>query len=182
MIVGKIPLKEAQQKRKQLQKEGLLNYNYKPQKDKEFLYLALNKKVKGITIIKKELEKKQRQNPTEILKEKIPKKLLSLLPKAFDSIGDIIIFELKEELEPYEKEIAQAYLTCYKNTKVVAKKACIYKGVFRAHKISILAGEKRKETTHTENKIKLKLNVEEVYFSPRTANERMRIAEEIKDN
>ena len=36
MITAKIPLKEAQEKRKQLQKEGVLNYNYKPQKDKEF--------------------------------------------------------------------------------------------------------------------------------------------------
>ena len=85
MITAKIPLREAQEKKEELQNKGLLDYNYKPQRDKEFLYLALKKRVNGITITKKELQKKQRQNPKELLKEKIPKKLIPLLPKAFDT-------------------------------------------------------------------------------------------------
>jgi tRNA (guanine37-N1)-methyltransferase len=49
-------------------------------------------------------------------------------------------------------------------------------------KLKIIAGEKRKETVCRENDVLIKLDVEKVYFSPRMASERKRIAELIKPN
>jgi tRNA (guanine37-N1)-methyltransferase len=43
-----------------------------------------------------------------------------------------------------------------------------------------LAGKRTKEAIHIENGIKLKLNVETVYFSPRLSTERKRISELVK--
>jgi tRNA (guanine37-N1)-methyltransferase len=45
-----------------------------------------------------------------------------------------------------------------------------------------LAGEKNKETEYKENNARLKLNVEKVYFSPRSSEERKRIFKQVKNN
>ncbi len=103
------------------------------------------------------------------------------MPKSYDIIGDILVFELKEELKPkQEKKIAEEFLKKHKNVKVVAKRASSHEGRYRLRKIKILAGEKRKETLHKENNALLKLDIEKCYFSPRTGTERLRIAKEAK--
>lgn len=105
------------------------------------------------------------------------------LPSSYDIIGDILIFELKDKLtEKEETEIANELLKINKNVKVVAKRVGIYKGVYRTRKIKILAGENRKETVHKENDVKIKLDVEKCYFSPRTSQERLRVANLVKNN
>ncbi len=104
------------------------------------------------------------------------------LPKSYDIIGDILIFEVKDKINTKgEKEIANEFLKKHKNVKVVAKRSSIHEGEYRLRKIKILAGEKRKETIYKENGIQLKLNVETCYFSQRTSTERLRIAKEVKD-
>ncbi len=105
------------------------------------------------------------------------------LPHSYDIIGDILIFEIKDKLtKKEEKVIAEKLLKLNKNVKVVAKRADIYKGKYRTRKIKILAGENRKETTHKENGIRIKLDVEKCYFSPRLSQERLRIAKLVKKN
>lgn len=105
------------------------------------------------------------------------------LPKSYDIIGDILIFEIKDKLtNKEEKQIANELLKLNSNIKVVAKRADIYKGKYRTRKIKILAGEKRTETIHKENGINIKLDVEKCYFSPRLSQERLRIARLVKEN
>lgn len=105
------------------------------------------------------------------------------LPSSYDIIGDILIFEIREKLNTkQEKEIANRLLKLNKNIKVVAKRSDIHKGKYRTRKIKILAGENRKETIHKENGVKIKLDVEKCYFSPRLSQERLRIAKLIKKN
>lgn len=105
------------------------------------------------------------------------------LPHSYDIIGDILIFEIKEKLSPKEeKDIANELLKLNKNIKVVAKRASIHEGKYRTRKIKILAGENRKETIHKENGIRIKLDVEKCYFSPRSSQERLRIAKLVKKN
>jgi tRNA (guanine37-N1)-methyltransferase len=49
-------------------------------------------------------------------------------------------------------------------------------GVYRTRRLAVLAGENRTETTHTENECRFKLDLERVYFNPRLAGERNRVA------
>jgi hypothetical protein len=44
-----------------------------------------------------------------------------------------------------------------------------------------MSGEKRTETTHKENGVNIKLDVEKCYFSPRLSQERLRIAKLVKN-
>ncbi len=119
----------------------------------------------------------------EALKGKLTEKQLSLVPSSFDVVGDIMIFaDFPKGLVKKEKLIGNEILKLFKNIKVVCKKTKKYSGRYRLPKLKIIAGEKRKETVYRENNIQLKLNVENVYFSPRLSNERKRINNLIKKN
>jgi tRNA (guanine37-N1)-methyltransferase len=114
-------------------------------------------------------------------KKKLTKKDLGLIPKSYDILGDLLIFsDFPDKLKKKEKLVANKIISEKKNVNVVLKKISNYSGVYRLPKFKIIGGEKRKETIHKENKIKLLLNPEEVYFSPRTSTERKRIYQQVK--
>jgi tRNA (guanine37-N1)-methyltransferase len=117
----------------------------------------------------------------KLLEKDLSNKEISLIPTSFDIVGDILIFsDFPEELTKKEKIIGDKILEFFKNVKVVCKKTGKYSGVFRTPKLKILSGARRKETTHKENGIKVKLNVEKVYFSIRLGHERERINKSVK--
>ena len=119
----------------------------------------------------------------QILKSKLTKKQLSIIPNSFDIVGDIAIFsDFPEELKTKEKVIANTLLSLHKNLKIVVKKTKHFSGKYRLQKVKILAGENRKTTIHKENNIIAKLNIETCYFSPRLATERLRVTNQIKPN
>ena len=117
-----------------------------------------------------------------ILEKKIPKNKIDFVNRSFEVIGDIAICEILPELKNYEKIIASSILKSNSSIKVVLKKSGIRAGKFRCQKLVFLAGEKRKETTYIENKIKLKLNVESVYFSSKLSGERFFLSSKVLDN
>ena len=117
---------------------------------------------------------------TDALK-KLTQREKKLLPRSFDIVGSIAIFnEFPPELKKKEKYIAKTLMSLNKNIKTVAKKTKKYAGRLRTPKITIIAGEKTKETIHKENNVLLNLNVETCYFSTRSSNERLRIARAVK--
>ncbi|MBI2654614.1 class I SAM-dependent methyltransferase family protein [Candidatus Woesearchaeota archaeon] len=124
-----------------------------------------------------------KQNLKFYLKNKLPNKELKLVPSSFDVVGDILIFsDFPKELTKKEKIIGQTILENYHHIKTILKKTKKYSGRFRTPRLKVIAGENRKETTHKENNVFIKLDVEKVYFSPRMASERKRIAELVKPN
>jgi|SRR3989344_1528512 len=121
-------------------------------------------------------------NLKQALENKLTKKELSLLVRSFDIIGNIAIIEIPEKLEKKEKLIGRTLLSLFKNIKTVAKKIGRHKGKYRTQRLKIIAGEKNKITEHKENNVKINLDVEKCYFSPRLSNERLRINNQIKKN
>jgi len=115
------------------------------------------------------------------LQQHLPEKIHPYLSNAFDTVGDILIFnKITEELIPYEKKIGKLTLQHLKHINVVCKKAGKYQGTYRTPVLRILAGKRRKETIHKENGVRLKLHAQNTYFSTRTATERLRVANLIK--
>jgi len=68
------------------------------------------------------------------------------------------------------------------NIKTVLRKDGAHEGQFRTQQMKYLAGIDTKETTHVESGVKMRIDVERVYFSPRLSTERLRIARLIKSN
>jgi len=109
----------------------------------------------------------------------VPEKLKEKLPTSYDIIGNIILLKLSDDLLEYKNKIGDSLITIHKNIKTV----CLIKpvsGEYRIRKVEIIAGENNTETVHKEYGLKFYVDVERTYFSPRLANERMRIAKLVK--
>lgn len=181
MLAAKVNLNNAEKIKNLLIKKELLIKNYKPEKDDLYIYYPVKNKLKSklIEYLDKEFqESKKTLDYKDLLN--FDNETKKKLPSSFDIIGDIIIIELEKFSKNQEKEIAKALLQTNKNIKTILKKAGHFKGEFRTRKLSYLDGENKKETIHKENNVKIKLNVEKVYFSPRLSTERKRISDQIK--
>ena len=117
----------------------------------------------------------------EWLSDKLPPHLLATVPRSWDLIGDIAMVEVPNELLGYEKLIAEAILAIHKNVKSVYMKVGSVSGDFRVRELKLIGGEDKSVTIHREHGALLYVDVKNVYFSPRLATERRRIAEQVKD-
>jgi len=126
------------------------------------------------------MRNKNKNNLKTILKEKLTSKELPSLIRGFDIIGNIAIIEIPRELIKKQKLIGNTLLKLHKNISSVFKKGAAYSGKFRTRKLIWLAGKTSKEALYKENNIRLKLDVEKVYFSPRLANDRLRVARQVQ--
>jgi len=181
MLCIKVPLKDAEKLKKELISHDLLDKDYAVKKDKDFIYFPVKKKFKTHYEFKRRLlEKKDVQtNLKSSLTAKLKENDLKFLRKSMDTVGNIAILEIPDELVKKEKLIAQEVLNINKHIKTVLKKGK-HEGVYRIQKLQYLAGKKTKETVYKESNVLLKLDVEKVYFSPRLSSERKRIMEMIK--
>jgi len=127
-----------------------------------------------------EIPKKPR-NVIEWLNDKLPPHLLAAVPRSWDLIGDIAIVEVPDELLGHERLIAEAILTVHKNVKSVYMKAGPVSGNFRIRELRLIGGEDKSVTIHREHGALFYVDVKNVYFSPRLATERRRVAEQVKD-
>mgnify|MGYP006280507567 CR=1 FL=1 len=118
------------------------------------------------------MSKKKRTTLKDFLKDKLSDSKISLVNRSFEIVGDIAIIEIPQELDSKSKVIADALLQVNKNIKTVLKKSGIHSGEFRTQNLVYVAGEDKKETIYKESGIKLKINPETVYFSPRLSTER----------
>jgi len=183
----KVPIKKAQETKEYLISKDLLNHNYLLLKEKIYFYFPLknttSKKIKSFLVLNKKLTKKEKKrNFKEKLKEKLTKKELEKIKTSYDVVGNIAILEIVDELRKKEKIIAELLLNERKNVKTVLKKEEGRKGKYRLQKYKFLIGKRNYTTEHRENNVKLKVNVKDVYFSPRLSNERKRIAKLVKKN
>ncbi|HDZ36059.1 MAG TPA: class I SAM-dependent methyltransferase family protein [Thermococcus sp.] len=110
----------------------------------------------------------------EILSCELPPGLVSMLPKHWVQIGDVLILPLRQELEPYKHRIAEVYAEVL-GVKAVLRKGRIG-GEFRETNYELLYGNDT-VTIHVENGIKYKLDAAKVMFSPANVKERVRMAE-----
>jgi tRNA (guanine37-N1)-methyltransferase len=96
-----------------------------------------------------------------------------------DVIGDIAIVKLRPGMDGKEPAIALAVMQEMTNVKSVFGQEGGIEGDYRLRRLRHLGGEERTTTLHRENGLRLKLDVQTCYFSPRLSTERLRIAEKV---
>ncbi|MFA4668848.1 class I SAM-dependent methyltransferase family protein [Pyrococcus kukulkanii] len=180
VLAVKVPRTEGEKVRRKLLERGVLDRRYKIKVEGNYILIPITSEVVGFETVDVELEKAERRPHSYREVVKIPESLRKFLPSSFDIIGDIAIIEIPEELQGYEREIGEAIIKVHKNVKAVFMKGGKVEGEYRVRELIPIAGEKRTETIHRENGIRLKLDVAKVYFSPRLATERMRIFNKAK--
>lgn len=90
----------------------------------------------------------------------------------YEVIGDIAILDWLKSTETVAKELLQTH----RDIKVVLAATSGVRGAYRLKDLVFVAGERRTETTHKEYGSSLSMDVSRVYFSPRLATERHRVA------
>ena len=127
-------------------------------------------------IIKKSCDFTYQELLSKIIKDK------KKIPSSFEIIGDIAIINLRYPLQlKNKKQIGEAILLTNKNIKSIYNKTEKLDNKFRTPKLELLAGLKKKETIVTEQKIKIKLNISEVYYCSRLHSERQRVSKYLKN-
>ncbi|HSO25238.1 MAG TPA: class I SAM-dependent methyltransferase family protein, partial [Methanobacteriaceae archaeon] len=194
----KIPKNKANDVRKILMENSLIDLGLKIKRDSEFVYLPLISGIKAeklalldtelsdIDIVKSviemelEIQKRGPKSFMDFLEGKIDDSTIQEIKKSFDIIGDVVILEIPEDMEEYKYTIGKAALDFTKRKAVFMKKSEI-KGIIRTRELEHLAGEDISETIHIEYGSRIMLDVKKVYFSPRLATERERVAQQVKD-
>ena len=178
----KVPLRQINDTRIKLMSDGLMNMEYRIKTTDEFGYIPITKDIDGYTIEDIELEpmKKVPHNFAEILEDELTHDEIENLKTPFDTIGDIVILEIPDELHDKKQLIGDAAYKFTKRKAIYMKKSAI-KGTIRVRDLEFLSGVDDSVTIHKEHGVRLKLDVREVYFSPRLATERKRVMESVKD-
>ncbi len=118
----------------------------------------------------------------DVLQEFFSEKEMELTPRSFDTIGDIVVIEVPEELADKKEIIGNALLTAHSSIKTVYAKAGKVDGINRIRPVEFLAGEKKTKTIYKEHGVRLVVDITQAYFSPRLSEEHSRIANRSKDN
>ncbi|MFA5382737.1 MAG: class I SAM-dependent methyltransferase family protein [Candidatus Micrarchaeia archaeon] len=182
----KIPLKSAEQIRNKLDK--YITYDYAPEKGRKYIYFALNEipneLPKEIKIVDKQLKKRiqKPKNIKEILSKIMNEKELDELVSSFEVLNDIAIIEIPNQLNKYEKQIAEAVRKMHGNIKTVLKKETGMEGEFRIRNVSVILGENKTITTYKENGCIFKLDIAKMFYSTKLSTDRKRITQLVKEN
>ena len=122
----------------------------------------------NITIIETEFEPKIHKLSLE--------DMLGFSP-TFEVIGDIAVMDADET---EADKVARALMDFRKSIKVVLGATGPVSGEYRIREFVVLAGENRTHTIHTEYGCRYNVDLAKVYFSPRLATERKRVADKVK--
>jgi tRNA (guanine37-N1)-methyltransferase len=192
MIGLEVPKKKADQIRRFLMEKKLLNLELKIKRSQDHVYFPLHQKLEDNLLQQMGLFKdnlvetgfeEQKRGPRslkEYLEGRISPEKIEELKKSFDIIGDVVILEIPPDLEEEKHLLGEAALKVTKRKSVYRKKSEV-KGVLRTRELEHLAGEDQPVTIHQEFGSRVKLDVKKVYFSPRLATERKRIADQVQE-
>jgi tRNA (guanine37-N1)-methyltransferase len=101
---------------------------------------------------------------------------------SYDTVGDIAIIKVTEEMQKKEKEIAKSLLNSNPAIKTVVKKASEHHGKYRVEDVKYLAGKKTFKTQVKESNCIFNIELGKMFFSTRLSYERERCAEFVKPN
>ena len=178
----KVPLKQLNDTRIKLMESGKMNMEYHIKASSEYGYIPVDEKPDGYEIVDMDLEpmKKVPHNFSELLEGELSSEEIENLRTSFDTIGDIVILEIPDDLEDKKQIIGDAALKFTKRKAIYMKRSAI-KGTTRVRDLEFLSGVDDSVTIHREHGARLKLDVREVYFSPRLATERKRVMQSVED-
>jgi tRNA wybutosine-synthesizing protein 2 len=119
---------------------------------------------------------------TERLNDILTSSELSLLPRGFQTLGDVIILKLKPELLNKKDIISKAYLDLLPSIRSVYINQGKISGAFREpEKIEFLAGVDNPIVEHKEHEIKYRFDITKIMFSKGNLKERKVLATLVKE-
>lgn len=109
----------------------------------------------------------------------LPEALRAGAPRAFDTMGDIAIVKVPQDLWDHQAELGDA-IQRFLGARAVFHDRGV-QGEFRVRDLERIAGDGGPATSVQENGVTLHVDVGRAYFSPRLASERARVAAMVQD-
>jgi tRNA (guanine37-N1)-methyltransferase len=145
-------------------------------------YEHLSATLGPIRIQEKEFRERSRhpRTLTEALKGDLPDRLLAIVPKSYDVLGRIAIVELPDQLVSFDELIGRSLLKILPSVRTVMAKAGAFSSDYRTRDLRLIAGEDNSITQYKEHGCIFEFDVRTVFFSPRLAQERLRVASQVQ--
>lgn len=177
-----VPRSEGEGVRKKLSEMGKLNLECRIRVEEDIIYLPVTEPVDmGYQVKDMEFEARApRHRSYKDAVQGVPDGLIDLLPTSFDTIGDIAIVKVPDELLAYKTNIGEAMLASLPSVRLAAMDTGV-EGETRVRTLVPIAGEGGLETIHREHNLAFELDISRCYFSPRLATERDRVAGLVRD-
>lgn len=172
---------DAEEVRRRLAREGLLDPRYKPFERDGYVYFPVTGGEGLGEVLEEEFEERAAGPRTlrEALEGVIPGELLGKVPSSYDVVGEVAVIELPRELRGYERAVGEALMRLHPRVRTVLAKGGT-RGVFRVRELRVIAGSGATETTHREHGCTYKLDLAKMFFNPRMSGERLRVARMVK--
>lgn len=178
----------AEELRQRLMASGLLERDLQPRRDREQVWFPLNVDadadavhaalagIPGAEQAECWFDGRTRRagHYSDLLPDLAPD-LRALLPTGYDVVGQVVVLKLPEPLLAVRERIGAALLSVHRNARTVALDRGVT-GPLRVRDLEVIAGGPTLETVHREHGLELQVALDRVYFSPRLATERARLA------
>lgn len=176
----RVPKAEGEAARTRILEAGLLDTAHRIGSEDGYLLIPVTADVEGMEMCEAELRPQERPagDYRELLS--LPKELSELLPSSFDVVGDVGMIKLPDELLPYKSDIGNAMMRANHSLRCVFIDSGV-KGELRVRDLELIAGTGPSETVHREFGARMHTDPAKVYFNPRLAGERHRIASQVRD-
>ncbi len=175
----KVPKSEGNPVRVRLKEEGMLNICARIRATDDYLLIPiLGDSFEGYEVLDEDLEPIERQETD--YRNLLPEEVRDILPNSYDNIGDVLVVKLVDELLPMKHEIGEAMLKVSSSTRAVFLDHGV-KGELRIRDLELIAGSGGSETRHRESGVTMMTDPAKVYYNPRLATERERVASMVKD-
>lgn len=177
----RVPVAEGEGVRKRLIEAGLLDLDHRIRAEGGSLCIpVLADSFEGYRAETADVPEQPRRETDYKELANVPSELKCLLPSSYDVIGDVIVVKLADELTPYESQIAEALLATVKSVRAVFLDTGV-QGELRIRGLKKISGRGESETVHKESGVRLMTDPSLVYFNPRLATERERVASLVAD-
>lgn len=175
-------IRDAEHARLDLSQRDAMDRRYRVTADGNYVYFPVLQRQKGYEHIDKKLTilEAKPSNLKDSLKARVSCEDLGSIITSFDTVGKIIIIDIREGMGRYEKAIAEALLAAHPRVETVCKRAGKHEGEFRVRPVKVIGGEKNTLTEYKESGARMLVDVNRVYFTPRLSHERERIAAQVK--
>jgi len=177
-----VPRSEGESVRKKLSMMGQLNLRCRIKVDGDTVHIPINESVDiGYPVTEQDFEPREPafRSYKDAVKD-VPEDIMDHLPTSFDTVGDIAIMKVPEELLPHVEAIGKGMLRANPSIRLVAIDMGV-QGDARIRDLAPIAGKGGFETVHVEYGLKMELDISRCYFSPRLATERKRITDLVRD-
>lgn len=163
----RVPREEGEETRQRLADEGVLNRDLRIQQEDGYLYVPVTDVPDGIGFDTERREFEERETQTDAAD------VLGYEPR-FETVGDVALLEPEED-----DEAGEALVEADNGIVTALRVESKVEGDERTRRMSYVAGEEKTTTVHREYGREFVVDLTDVYFTPRLAEERERVASQV---